>query len=266
MEVRMRLAGKVALVTGGGSGIGQATAELFAAEGARVVVADRNLGGARTTVEHITSAGGDARAIEADVSVEDSVADMVARAIDGYGRIDILVNNAALARGDNLLEIDLATWELNLQVTLRSVFLCSKAVLPGMIARRSGAIVNISSVNGLAGYGEEAYSAAKAGVINMTKNMALTYGPSGVRTNCICPGTIRTPVWQPFLEQNPGHLDRIARWYPLGRVGEPTDIAKAALFLASDDASWITGSTLVVDGGLTAGNYRMAQELMGTAD
>lgn len=262
----MRVAGKVALVTGGGSGIGQATAELLAAEGARVAVADRNLRGAETTVGHILSSGGEAMAVEADVSQEDAVAQMAAQVLQAYGRVDILINNAGLARGDNLLQIDLATWELNLQVVLRSVFLCSKVLLPQMIERRTGAIVNISSVNGLAGYGEEAYSAAKAGIINLTKNMALTYGPSGIRTNCICPGTIRTPAWQPLLKQNPNHLKRVERWYPLGRIGEPTDIAKAALFLASDDAAWITGTTLVVDGGLTAGNYRMAQELMGTVE
>jgi len=257
----MRLADTVALVTGAGSGIGQATAIHFAQEGAQVIVADRNVEGAARTVAQITAAGGDAWAVEVDVAQEDAVARMADAALQHYGRVDVLVNNAALAQGDNLLQIDLPTWELNLQVTLRSVFLCSKAVLPQMIERHAGAIVNIASVNGLAAYGEEAYSAAKAGVINLTKNMAMTYGPSGIRTNCICPGTIRTPVWDPYLEHNPEHLNQLARWYPLGRVGEPIDIARAALFLASQDASWITGTTLVVDGGLTAGNYRMAQEL-----
>jgi meso-butanediol dehydrogenase/(S,S)-butanediol dehydrogenase/diacetyl reductase len=141
--------------------------------------------------------------------------------------------------------------------------LCSKALLPGMVSRRQGAIVNIASVNGLTGLGEEAYSAAKAGVVNLTKNMALKYGRHGVRVNVICPGTIQTPIWEPILAKDPQVFERLARWYPLGRVGQPADIAKAALFLASDDAAWITGTTLVVDGGLLAGNFRMGQELMG---
>jgi NAD(P)-dependent dehydrogenase (short-subunit alcohol dehydrogenase family) len=132
-----------------------------------------------------------------------------------------------------------------------------------MIALGGGAIVNIASVNGLTGLGEEAYSAAKAGVINLTQNMALKYGRHGVRVNVICPGTIRTPIWEPILQKDPAVFERLARWYPLGRVGAPEDVAKAALFLASDDAAWITGATLVVDGGLMAGNFRMGQELLG---
>jgi NAD(P)-dependent dehydrogenase (short-subunit alcohol dehydrogenase family) len=147
-------------------------------------------------------------------------------------------------------------------VVLKSVFLCSKALLPQMLERHSGAIVNIASVNGLTGLGEEPYSAAKAGMVNLTKNMALKYGPRGVRVNCICPGTIRTPIWQPQLDKDPQVFDRLVPWYPLGRIGEPEDIARAALFLASDDASWITGTTLTVDGGLTAGSYRMGQDLL----
>jgi meso-butanediol dehydrogenase / (S,S)-butanediol dehydrogenase / diacetyl reductase len=121
----------------------------------------------------------------------------------------------------------------------------------------------IAPVNGLTGLGEEPYSAAKAGLINLTQNLAIKYGPYGVRANVICPGTVRTPIWGERLAQDPQIFERLARWYPLGRVGETDDIAKAALFLASDDASWITGTTLTVDGGLMAGSYRMAQELQG---
>ncbi|MGN6360502.1 MAG: SDR family oxidoreductase, partial [Thermomicrobiales bacterium] len=158
-------------------------------------------------------------------------------------------------------EIDEATWEFNLNVVLKSAFLCAKAVLPGMIARRRGAIVNIASVNGLAALGEEGYSAAKAGMISLTQNMAVKYGQYNVRANCICPGTIRTPIWQARVERDPQIFERLAKWYPLGRVGEPADIANAALFLASGEAAWVTGATLVVDGGLLAGNYRMTREL-----
>jgi NAD(P)-dependent dehydrogenase (short-subunit alcohol dehydrogenase family) len=130
-----------------------------------------------------------------------------------------------------------------------------------MIARRRGAIVNIASVNGLTGLGEEAYSAAKAGMINLTQNLAIKYGRHGVRANVICPGTVRTPIWRSRLEQQPAIFDELAAWYPLGRVGEPEDVAHAALFLASAEAAWITGAVLAVDGGLTAGSFRMARDL-----
>jgi NAD(P)-dependent dehydrogenase (short-subunit alcohol dehydrogenase family) len=130
-----------------------------------------------------------------------------------------------------------------------------------MLAQRRGAIVNIASVNGLMGLGEEPYSAAKAGVINLTQNLAVRYGQFGVRANVICPGTIATPIWQARLDQDATIFDRLAAWYPLGRVGAPMDVAKAALFLASDDAAWITGAVLNVDGGLMAGSYRMSQDL-----
>ena len=258
----MRLQDRVALVTGGASGIGRATAELFAAEGARVVVADRNLPGAQEMVRRVASAGGTALAVEVDVSSAAAVAAMAQAALAAYEHVDILVNNAGLSQGDDILQIDEATWDYNIAVVLKSVFLCSKALLPQMLARGYGAIVNISSVNGLTGLGEEGYSAAKAGMINLTQNMAVKYGPAGVRANCICPGTIRTPIWQPQLEQDPRIFERLTPWYPLGRIGEPEDVAKAALFLASDDAAWITGATLVVDGGLMAGSYRMGRDLL----
>jgi NAD(P)-dependent dehydrogenase (short-subunit alcohol dehydrogenase family) len=259
----MRLRERVALVTGAGSGIGQAIAEHFAEEGAQVVVADRYAARAEATVVKITGAGGTAAPVTVDVAEAGAVEAMAARAEALYGRVDLLVNNAAIAEGDDILTFDETIWNRNLDVVLKSVYLCSRALLPGMVARRRGAIINIASVNGLTGLGEEAYSAAKAGVINLTKNMALKYGRYGVRVNVICPGTVRTPIWEPILEKDPAVFDRLARWYPLGRVGKPEDIAKAALFLASDDAAWITGTTLAVDGGLMAGNFRMGQELMG---
>lgn len=259
----MRLEDRVAVVTGGGSGIGQAIAQRFAREGASVVVADRFEARAQTTAQQITADGGSAVTVAVDVALAAPVAELAARAQAAYGRVDILVNNAAISEGDDILTIDEATWEHNLAIVLKGVYLCSKALLPGMIERRQGAIVNIASVNGLTGLGEEAYSAAKAGVINLTKNMALKYGQYNVRVNVICPGTIQTPIWEPILQKDPQTFARLAKWYPLGRVGQPADIANAALFLASDEAAWVTGSTLVVDGGLMAGNFRMGQELMG---
>jgi meso-butanediol dehydrogenase/(S,S)-butanediol dehydrogenase/diacetyl reductase len=245
---------RVAVVTGAGSGIGRAIATRFAAEGARVVVADRNEVGAAATVEAITGRGGSTLAVSVDVADAASVSAMVIAALAAYRRIDVLVNNAGLSRGNDILTIDEETWDLNLDVVLKSVFLCSKAVLPGMLKRRSGVILNISSVNGLAGIGEEAYAAAKAGMVNLTQNMAVKYGPSGVRVNCIAPGTIRTEAWDARLARDPGVFDKLARWYPLRRVGEPEDVANAALFLASDESAWITGHVLTVDGGLLAGN------------
>ncbi len=259
----MRLPDTVVLVTGGASGIGRAVARLAATEGARVVVADRDRAGAEETVGLMGAAGEVALAVAVDVSDAAAVAAMAARADAVYGQVDVLVNNAGASRGDDILDIDEADWDWNLAVVLKSAFLCSKALLPGMVSRRRGAIVNVASVNGLVGLGEEGYSAAKAGMINLTQNMAIKYGQFGVRANVVCPGTIRTPIWNPRLQRNPAIFDELAAWYPLGRVGEPEDVAKAVVFLASADAAWITGAVLPVDGGLTAGSYRMARELEG---
>ncbi|MEA2515789.1 MAG: hypothetical protein QOF01_3373 [Thermomicrobiales bacterium] len=259
----MRLPNTVALITGGGSGIGRAICELYAREGAKVVSADRYPDRAEETATRIKRAGGEATGVPVDVADAAAVAAMTERAIAAYGRVDVLVNNAGLSVGDDILTIDEATWDLNLNVVLKGVFLCSKAVLPGMLERRRGVILNIASVNGLWGVGEEAYSAAKAGMINLTQNMAVKYGDRNVRVNCIAPGTIRTPIWGARVAQDPQVFDKLAGWYPLGRVGEPEDVANAALFLASDEASWITGVTLPVDGGLLAGTYRISRDLQG---
>ena len=257
----MRLKDKVAMITGSGSGIGRATAELFAREGARVAVLDLIGERAEETVGRIIRAGGEAIAIEMDVSKKSDVEATIAKTLDTFGRIDILMNNAARSSTDDILEFDEATWDLDLDVVLKGVFLCTQAVLPAMMAQKRGAIVNIASVNGLTALGDLAYSAGKAGVINLTKNVAVNYGQHGIRCNAICPGSVRTPIWEPHLEIDPAIFDRLVKWYPLGRIGEPEDIANAALFLVSDDASWITGETLTVDGGLLACSYRMSQEL-----
>ena len=257
----MRLANRVALVTGGGSGIGQAISLLFAQEGAKVVVADRYLDRAEETASQIRAAGGEALALQADVSNQAEVNAMANHAIQHFGKVDTLVNNAGLSLGSDILHIDEATWDLNLNVVLKSVYLCSKAILPSMLANQKGAIVNISSVNGLTGIGEEAYSAAKAAVINLTKNLATRYGHYQVRANVICPGTIQTPIWGERLKKDPEVFTKLGKWYPLGRVGQPEDVARAALFLASDEAAWITGATLNVDGGLMAGISRFAEDL-----
>jgi NAD(P)-dependent dehydrogenase (short-subunit alcohol dehydrogenase family) len=256
------LAGKVAVVTGGGSGIGRAIAVRFAAAGANVAVIDRNLPAAQAVCAELESSYGvRSLATVADVSRSAEVEAAFGHVVAALGAVDVLVNNAAIAGGDDPLATDDAQWDAVLAVTLTSVFVCSKAALPHMLERQSGAIVTIASVNGLMGLGEEAYSAAKAAAINFTQNLAVRYGAEGIRANVICPGTVRTPIWRERLERDPAIFDKLAAWYPLGRVAEPEEIAAAALFLASDEASFITGAVLPVDGGLTAGLHRMAKEL-----
>ena len=262
----MKLQDRVVFVTGGGSGIGRAICQLFAHEGATVVAADLVPDRATETAKLIENAGGMALGLEIDVAKSDSVRVGIGSAIDHYGRIDILVNNAGLSIGDRITDFDEAMWDLNVDVVLKGVYLCSREVLPGMIERQDGVILNIGSVNGLVAIGESAYSAAKAGMVNLTQNMAIHYGEDGIRVNLIAPGTIRTPIWAKRLESDPTAFDHLTPWYPLGRVGEPEDIANAALFLCSDDASWITGVALPVDGGITAGNYRFNKVLQGVRE
>ena len=255
----MRFKDRVVAVTGSGSGIGRVMAHSFASEGAKVAVIDWKGDKAEEVAAEI---GRGAYAVRADVSKGADVQTMLKEIASKLGPVDVLVNNAAIADGDDVLKIDEATWERDVSVVLKSVFLCSQAVLPSMIDRGGGVIVNITSVNGLSALGNEAYSAAKAGVINLTQGIAVRYGHHGIRCNAIAPGTIRTPIWQERIDRDPVVFERLVKWYPLGRVGEPEDIANAAMFLASDDAGWITGTVLTVDGGLLAGNYRMTRELL----
>jgi meso-butanediol dehydrogenase/(S,S)-butanediol dehydrogenase/diacetyl reductase len=262
----VRFRDRTVIVTGGGSGIGRVMAERFAAEGAAVVVADVAGERARDVAAEIEAVGGTAFATQTDVSVASEVDDMVAAAEEASGRVDVLVNNAAIEGGDDILRIENEMWDRDLAVVLKSAFLCSKAVLPGMIERRRGAIVNIASVNALAFFANESYSAAKAGMISLTLSTAVRYGRHGIRANAVAPGTIRTPIWQERIDKEPQIFERLVKWYPLGRVGEPEDVAHAVLFLASDDASWITGTVVRVDGGLLAGSAQMARELVADFD
>lgn len=259
----MSVDGRVALVTGGGSGIGRATARRLARHGALVAVVDRNLAGATETVAMIGSSSR-AVAIEADATDEAAVIAAVAQATNALGGAPtILVNNASSGGGDDPLSTSVETWDRVMVGALRSQFVVSKAVLPGMIAAGHGSIICVSTVNGLMAIGDDAYSAAKAGVINFAKNLAVRYGQYGIRANVVCPGTIQTPAWTRRLERTPDIFDRLTPWYPIGRVGQPDDIAAAIAFLASDDASFITGVVLPVDGGLTAGMWRMGRDLQG---
>jgi len=258
-----RIEDRVALVTGAGSGIGEAIAVRFAQEGALVIATDLRLETAERTSATIRATGGRATAFALDVTQEGAAVGVVAQVLAAHGTLDILVNNAGAGSDTPPLEMDLATWDRMLRTNLTGAFLCMQAALPPMRAQGRGSIVSIGSVNGLTGLGEEPYSAAKAGLVNLAQNIAIRFGGDGVRSNVIAPGTIRTPIWSARLAERPDAFTKLAAWYPLGRVGEPDDVAAAALFLASDESAWITGAVLPVDGGLTAGLGRMIADLSG---
>jgi NAD(P)-dependent dehydrogenase (short-subunit alcohol dehydrogenase family) len=239
-------------------------AHRFAAEGAAVVVADVVEDAAVKVAEEVAGAHGTALAYRADVTEAEQVEAMVKTAGQELGPVDVLINNAAKATDKDFLDLDDEQWEDDVSIALKGSFLCSRAVLPNMISRGSGVIINVSSVNALGYFGNEAYSAAKAGILSLTRSLAVRYGPSGIRANAIAPGTLKTQAWEERRARDPEIFERVAGWYPLGRVGEPEDIANAALFLASDEASWITGAVLPVDGGLLAGTSKMMQEIIQT--
>jgi NAD(P)-dependent dehydrogenase (short-subunit alcohol dehydrogenase family) len=253
----MRLAGKRALITGGGTGIGRATAELFALEGAGVAVSGRRRGELEETARRVRERGGTAVCSPGDVSDPGDAERMVREAVEALGGLDILVNNAGIiVRNASVTSVSVEDWRRVLDIDLTGVFLVSRFALRELLgAGRGGAIVNVSSVSGLMGDPNAApYNAAKGGLNLLTKNMALDYAGDRIRVNSVCPGRIATPMPQSRLR--PGEdweaaLEAWGRNIPLGRVGRPEDVAHAILFLASDDAAWITGTTLVVDGGST---------------
>ena len=197
----------------------------------------------------------------ADIGEPAEVERAFASLTGALGPVDILVNNAGGSAHRTFARTDPAGWRQNINVNLDSAYYCARAVIPGMLAKRSGVIINISSVNGLSALGDPAYSAAKAAMISLTRSLAQEYGPYGVRANIVLPGTIHTPVWEKRAAKDPKVLETLRRWYPLGRIVEPVDIARAAGFLASDAASAITGVALPVDCGLTSGNFVMRREL-----
>ena len=261
-----RFAGRVAVVTGAGAGLGRAVALRLAAEGAGVLVADLDGARAGAVAREVEAAGGRAHAVAADVAEPAAVEGIARTARDRLGPVDLLVANAARAEDPDLLATTPEGWDRQVAVTLRGPFLCARAVLPGMRERRRGAIVAIGSVNGVGAFGNEAYSAAKAGLASLVRSIAVNYGPDGVRANLVVPGTLRTAAWDERLARDPDALERVARWYPLGRVGEVHDVVGPVLFLLSDEAAWVTGAALVVDGGLLAGNGPMTRDILGSVD
>jgi NAD(P)-dependent dehydrogenase (short-subunit alcohol dehydrogenase family) len=245
------LENKVALVTGAGAGIGRASAQIFAREGASVVVADVDEGGGRETVELIEAKGGQASFIRTDVAVKDDVYAMVQHAVDTYGGLDCAHNNAGITSPMvPLADYPDDGWDRAIAVQLTGVYHCLKAEIPRMLERGGGAIVNTASGVGLVGYANQsAYTASKHGVLGLTKVAALDYGHLGVRVNAVCPGTARTPMVDAAIKNMPGIDEELKKLHPIGRIGEAEEIAEAAMWLCTPAASFVLGVALPVDGG-----------------
>lgn len=260
-----RLTDKTAIITGAGSGLGRASAIRFAGEGAAVVCADRNLAGAEETVAAITGAGGQAAAIEMDVTREADHALMADFALETYGSIDVLYANAGIGEAGTVGTTSKDAWDRMIAINLTGVWLSDRAVLPAMERQGGGSVINQASIGGVIGVnGIAAYAAAKAGVIGLTRQAAIDYASQNIRFNAVAPGTVPTPLVTAVYEERGGisggvgdsveeALEANALRYPMQRLGTPDDIANMALFLASDESRWITGQVFVVDGGFTAG-------------
>lgn len=255
----MRLQAKVAIVTGHGSGIGQAIAARFAAEGAAVLGVDWNRAAGEQVTREIAQAGGTIVFHEADVSQESAVQGMIAACLERFGRLDILVNNAAVQYEVALHETTPLQWQRMIDVNLGGVFLGCKYAIPAMIAQGGGVIINMSSVMGLVADPKLAvYCATKGGILAMTRAIAIAYGRQGIRATCICPGDVDTPLNQVYFNSYPDPAAAratIEEHYPLGRIATPDEIARVAVFLASDDATFITGTHVLVDGGVLSKIY-----------
>lgn len=245
---------KIALVTGGSSGIGRATALAFAHRGARVVVADVSVEGGEETVNLIHNTGGEAIFIQTDVAQAREIEHLISKTVETYGRLDCAFNNAGIA-GDLSLTADCSEehWKRVMSINLRGVWLCMKHELSQMLKQGGGAIVNTASALGLVGIiGQAAYVAAKHGVVGLTKTAALEYAKSGIRVNAVCPGVIQTPMVEGVINAQPELTEGLLALEPVGRLGEPEEIAETAVWLCSDAASFVTGHSMAADGGYTA--------------
>jgi NAD(P)-dependent dehydrogenase (short-subunit alcohol dehydrogenase family) len=242
----MRLKGRVSVIAGGAGGIGSSIAERFASEGARVVIADRDAAGAQAVASRISGT-----AVTVDVARAESVDEMVERVLDAHGQLDAVVNCAGVGRLGSIFDTTPASWDETLSVNLTGVFLLGRRAAIEMAKARSGKIINVASVTGIVGYaGRVAYCVSKAGVVMLTKAMALDCAPFNIQVNAICPGVVRTPMTEAALA-DPTFLSQKLADVPLGRLGRPEDMAAAAAYLASGDADFVTGHALIVDGGMS---------------
>ena len=254
----MRLQDKVSIITGGASGMGRVAARMFAAEGAQVVVADVTEPAAQSVVDEVSAAGGRAIAVAADVSREADAKRMVDAAVDAFGRVDVLYNNAGIMpeADHSVIDTSVEDWDRVMAVNVRGVFLGCKYAIPKMVEQGSGSVINISSFVALIGCSnpQDAYTASKGAVLALTKSLAVQFAPKGVRTNAICPGPVETPLLMDWLvKDEEAKRIRLAR-NPTGRFGKPEEIVHMAIYLASDESRWTNGAAMVVDGGITV-NY-----------
>lgn len=248
--------GKTIAITGAAGGIGQWLCRYFGEEGATIAALDRN-DKVHALAETLGKDGIVVKPAVADIA--DAAA--VAAAFKSFGEVHVLVNNAGISRHATFAKTDPAAWDEDMAANAGGAYACARAVLPQMVERRSGNIVNVGSVNGVAALGDPAYSASKAAMISLTRSLAQEYGRYGIRANIVLPGTVRTPIWDERKAKDPNVLKTLERWYPLGRIVEPYEVARVIAFLASDAASAVTGAAIPVDCGLTSGNIVMAREL-----
>lgn len=256
----MSFKGKVIAVTGAAGGIGQAVCRYFVSEGATIAAIDKK-DSVASFADELKREGAKAASAVADIGNADAVKAAFAHLTAELGSVDILINNAGYSDHPTLARTDPKGWQADMNGNLNGAYNCAYAVLPAMQEKRQGSIIAVGSVNGLSALGDPAYSAAKAGMISLTRSLALEYGRYGIRSNIVLPATVRTPLWDARAKKDPKVLATLTRWYPLGRIVEPIDVAKAIGFLASDAAAAITGVALPVDCGLMSGNIVMTREL-----
>jgi NAD(P)-dependent dehydrogenase (short-subunit alcohol dehydrogenase family) len=260
--------GTVAIVTGAGRGIGRAIVAKLAEEGAAIAVVEIDEAVGKEAADELVASGARAIALRADIAKFGEIEAAVAEAVRALGAPTLLVNNAAFTDSGDLESMKLERWHKEIGINLNGTYHATRAVIPAMMANGGGAIVNIASVNALRYFGNPAYSAAKAGIVSLTQSVASEYGKHGIRCNAVAPGSVRTNnlTWIKRQQKDPDVFKKLAKWYPLGRVAEPTDVANAVAFLGSREAAYITGAILPVDGGLTAGMNVMIDEFVLESD